>query len=290
MPKNNYKIFVINLDRSKFRWESMQAQLEKLGLKYERFSAEDGRKISDKVIKKYYSANLNKSKYYVDLSKSEIACYISHLKVCERIVSEGVDYGIVLEDDIAFNGLFKYVPDILNSLPCDWKYIKLISPFKPKEILEETLVQYDAPLRFYSEKGKLNSIDGKAFEAKACDIIELPLVFKLVKWRKPPTGTQAYAITKEGAAEFLSKRSVFFRPIDVDLQFTWESNLNVMGMLPSLCYLRNVKSDISRGNIRYHYPFARLVYKLKYLACYFRERRHYAFIDRLRRIFRYYAH
>lgn len=62
----------------------MRVQLERLGLPYERFSAVDGREISDEVLRRHYSAELNRRKYYVDLSRSEIACYISHLRVCEK--------------------------------------------------------------------------------------------------------------------------------------------------------------------------------------------------------------
>ena len=74
MAKTKYKIFVINLERSESRWKAMRVQLERLGLPYERFSAVDGREMSDEVLRRHYSAELNRRKYYVDLSRSEIAC------------------------------------------------------------------------------------------------------------------------------------------------------------------------------------------------------------------------
>ena len=92
-----------------------------------------------------------------------------------------------------------------------------------------------------------------------------PFVFELVKWNKPPMGMQAYAITKEGAKEILAKRSRFFRPIDVDLQYTWETSLAIDGLCPFLCKVRDIESDIGHKKAKYHSPFARIIYKLKYM-------------------------
>ena len=228
----SYKIFVINLDRSVSRWGGMRAQLEKLGLPYERFSAIDGREMSDELLRRHYSAELNRRKYYVDLSRSEIACYISHLKVCEKILSENLDYAIVLEDDIVLKDTFALVPQALTSV-ASWNYVKLIAPFRGKEVLSGVRV------------------NGTPFE--------------LVRWKKPPSGTQAYAITKDGAREFLARRSRFFRPIDVDLQHTWETKLDIQGLMPPCCELADTPSGISRGK-HYHYPLARLVYKFRRAA------------------------
>ena len=88
--------------------------------------------------------------------------------------------------------------------------------------------------------------------------------FELVRWNKPPTGTQAYAISRSGAEEFLRRRSVFFRPIDVDLQFTWETGIDVVGLEPQLCKISDAESTIGGRKLKPHYPAARLIYKLKY--------------------------
>lgn len=243
-----YKIFFINLDKSVERRKEMESQLERTGLPFERFSAIDGNSYSEEFFNGYYSANENAKKYYVSLSKSEIACYISHLKVCEKIISENLDYAIVLEDDIILKDFFAFVPNALNSI-ADWNYIKLIAPFKKKKIVSIVPIQ----------------VGGYAVDAAGLSKSEFENAaeFELVRWKKPPAGTQAYAITKDGAKEFLAKRSRFFRPIDVDLQHTWETKLDIQGLIPSCCELADIPSEISRKK-RYHYPFARLVYKFKY--------------------------
>lgn len=262
MAKTKYKIFVINLDRSESRWEAMRVQLDRLELPYERFSAVDGCEMSDELLCRHYSAKLNRRKYYVDLSNSEIACYISHLMVCEKILSENLDYAIILEDDIVLKDSFALVPRALDSI-ANWNYIKLIAPFKKKKIVSSKPVVFEIPATCDIENWTSDNPPNTHKITKSSKSITVPIAFELVRWEKPPAGTQAYAITKDGAKEFLAKRSLFFRPIDVDLQYTWETKLDIQGLLPSCCELADTPSGISRKK-QYHYPFARLVYKFRY--------------------------
>jgi len=231
----NYKIFVINLDRSPDRLNAISEQFAKIEMSFEKFSAIDGKQVSDEFLNQFYSKTLNRKKYFTSLSRGEIACYISHLKVCEKIIADNLDYGIILEDDLILNQNLKLIPSVLEKID-DWKYIKLSAPFKKKKVLTSTTISLESP---YSK-------------------------FELVRWKKNPTGTQAYAISKEGAEDFLKKRSIFFRPIDVDLQFSWETNLDVMGLIPFVCDVADVASDIAHRRAKVHYPLARLIYKLKF--------------------------
>lgn len=257
--QKSYKVFVINLDRSADRWANMHAQLEKLGMPYERFAATDGKSCSDAFLSSYYSAILNKKHYFVGLSCGEIACYISHLNVCQKIVDLNLDYGIVLEDDIELSPLFYAVPFALNAIEHKWNYIKLMAPFKQKKVLSRTPFAVEIPASCTTEKFENQNVQKSEMQIMA------PFVFELVKWNKPPMGMQAYAITKEGAKEILTKRSRFFRPIDVDLQYTWETSLAIDGLCPFLCKVRDIESDIGHKKAKYHRPFARVIYKLKYM-------------------------
>ena len=238
MTSPRSKIFFINLDRSESRRAKMREQLDSLGLSYERFPAVDGKAAPDEFLSRYYSEELNKKKYYVPLVKSEIACYISHLKICEKILLENLDYAVVLEDDIILKDSFKFIQPILDSIK-NWNYIKLAETFKKQKVASREPIAFEAPA------------------AKTA--------FELVRWKKPPIGMQAYAVSKEAARELLEKRSVFFRPIDVDLQFTWETNLDIQGILPTFCELADssAESTIPRKK-NYHYPLARLIFKIKY--------------------------
>ncbi len=265
MPENKYKVFVINLERSVARWQKIKNYLDLQKLQYERFSAIDGMLVSDEFLNKYYSQNLNKEKYYTSLNKSEIACYISHLKVCEKIIEDNLDYAIVLEDDVILNANFHLIPYALNSITQKWSYIKLIAPFKDKRIISRSTVAFTVNNSCEIEDYYCSKDSNQHNVFRRSQNLKIPYLFELVCWNKLPTGTQAYAITRDGAIEFLKKRSVFYRPIDVDLQFVWEHNLDVIGLMPFCCELSDANSEIgSRKNYRPHFLCARLLYKFKY--------------------------
>ncbi len=266
MSIKKHKIFVINLDRSVSRWQKIKTCLELQKLPYERFSAIDGKLVSDDFLNQYYSQSLNKARYYTALTKPEIACYISHLKVCKKIIEENLDYGIILEDDLLLDEHFHLIPHALNAIEEKWSYIKLIAPFKNKQIISRKTVPFTISQKCDIEDYKFNKNNNQYDIFHRSQNLKIPFAFELVRWNKPPTGTQAYAITREAAIEFIKKRSTFFRPIDVDLQFTWETNLDVQGLLPFHCLLSDEKSEIgNRKNYRPHYPLARFFYKLKYI-------------------------
>jgi len=81
---NNFKInktYVINLDSRKDRLQSIDKDLKKINLEYERFSACDGKKIEiySKDIDKYFDKN-NK------LTPGQIGCALSHIKIWEKAI------------------------------------------------------------------------------------------------------------------------------------------------------------------------------------------------------------
>lgn len=265
MDDKKFKILVINLNESTERLERLKTAFEFIGLDFERIPAVDGRKLSETQILKHYSPELNRKKYFVPLSKPEIGLYMSHLRACSKIISEDLDFGIILEDDIVLKDGFQIVPQVLSSLNNNWNYVKLIAPGKKKKITGSKQIAVDLPIRVKIERhiNDANSfIREKINETKS---ICAHARFELITWNKPPIGTAAYAITRDGAKEFLSKRSIFFRPIDVDLQYEWETSLKIQGLSPFLLDLLGDKSTVQTCKLRYHYPMARVIYKLKYL-------------------------
>lgn len=241
-----FKIFVINLDDSTARLERLKSEAERIGVDFERIPAVDGRKLKETQILEHYSPELNRKKYYVPLSKPEIGVYMSHLKSCKKIISDNLDFGIILEDDIVLKNGFQLVPHILSALSIKWDYIKLIAPGKKKRIKDKIQIPTDvATIKINGTK-------------------DTPAKFELITWNKPPIGASAYAITRDGAKEFLSEHSIFFRPIDVDLQYKWETSLNIQGLSPFMLELLGDKSTVQTHNLKYHYPLARVLYKIKY--------------------------
>ena len=54
----------------------------------------------------------------------------------------------------------------------------------------------------------------------------------LIAYRRVPSLTGGYVITRRGAARLLEHHPPFGRPVDVDLRHWWECNLVVLGVQP----------------------------------------------------------
>ena len=172
---------------------------------------------------------------------------------------------MILEDDIVLKDGFQMIPQVLCSLNEKWNYIKLIAPGKKKKIKKSERIVVDLPIELNIESYFKDINSGKNETITETRSISAPAIFELITWNKPPIGASAYAITLDGAKEFLSKRSIFFRPIDVDLQYEWETSLNIQGLSPFFLELLGDKSTVQTSKLRYHYPLARLFNKSKYI-------------------------
>ena len=99
MKINDYfdKVVVVNLDRRTDRMEKLGAQLDELGIKYERFSALDGKELGIQPL---------------------IAGTRSHVAVWEKYKWQKV---LVLEDDALFCEDFnEKFAEVIETLPTDW--------------------------------------------------------------------------------------------------------------------------------------------------------------------------
>ncbi len=233
------KIFLINLDRASDRLALVEKQFRDLGLDFERLPAVDAKSTSEEILNKHYSKSLNRKHYFTSLTKTEIACYMSHLKAMNKVIEEDLDYAIILEDDIVLYPNFKYVHNIIASIKEDWEYLKLqINQGRKKKIT------------------KRNPIE----------VASLPDVnFEHISWSKIPIGASAYVISKKAAKKFLKTYPLVYRPADVDLQFPWEHKINITGISPELVGLNStLESSVQSKKQKKHYPLARIIYKIKF--------------------------
>ena len=150
------KIYVINLDRSKDRYEKIKNKLDKMKLpiEYSRFTAFDGNDAAlvnintGEIIKGSEFANnqkplvgefeircspswhggfkhlkLNMTIFHPRI-KGEIGCACSHRKIWQDIQENGYENSLVLEDDIEFSSEFdKYLARSLNNIPKNYDLI-----------------------------------------------------------------------------------------------------------------------------------------------------------------------
>jgi GR25 family glycosyltransferase involved in LPS biosynthesis len=110
-------IYVINLERSEHRRRFALNHLASLGLSGEIFPAVDGRRLEPAEIDRSYSDALAHERFSRSLSKAEIGCALSHLRLYDRIAQSGVPVTLVLEDDAM---LGDDGPEALAALIAEW--------------------------------------------------------------------------------------------------------------------------------------------------------------------------
>ncbi len=186
-------IFIINLKQSTDRWERISAELDQLGLTYEKFPAVYGADLSDDEIKKYCP---NRHLWWTrrDLKLGEIGCYLSHIYLLEEIVKRGIDRACVLEDDAWI------LPEFLQ-----W-------------VRSDTPLPDNADILKLTINGEYHLSRGIKVGSYANRLITF-LTFRGVH------GTYGYIITREGAIKALERLSTIRDGIDHAMFEFWNSGL-----------------------------------------------------------------
>lgn len=197
---SRYKVFLLNLDRSKDRLSSCIDEFTRLNVDFERIQAIYGADLKPKELQEVYSHQLNVKSYHKDLNVGEIGCYLSHRLAWQKIVEEKLDFAVIFEDDFRFqcedfNLVVKSVADIGRP----WFYIKLSAREK-----------------------QLKKIKSQALSE-----------FQLILLSKVPARTCAQIVSYEGALRLLDTSKKIIRPIDVDLKYWWEKGITVEALRPA---------------------------------------------------------
>ena len=117
-------IWVINLKRDVARRDFMVEQLERLVLAYELIEAVDGSTLTEEDMS-ITSPELSEQRIYRQLTRGEIGCALSHIRLWERIVREDIPEALIFEDDVLIG---RNMVDILlnrEKLPQDWEHSNL---------------------------------------------------------------------------------------------------------------------------------------------------------------------
>ncbi len=123
------KTYVINLARAVERRAHMEQQLQRLGIDYEIFPAIDGQELSEEDLRQY-SAKEAKKLNGRELSKGEIGCALSHLRIYEKLISSGEEDCLILEDDVNIGQMFVEILRHKEKLPSDWEFINFVTDAK----------------------------------------------------------------------------------------------------------------------------------------------------------------
>lgn len=117
--------FVINLNRSKDRWENIQQQFKKFDLDIQRIEAIDAKESilpQDKVAPLGHSA-----KYFFprELTTTETACHLSHRKCWETFLKSDKNWAAILEDDVLLSPRAKAFLESEDWIPSDIHILQL---------------------------------------------------------------------------------------------------------------------------------------------------------------------
>jgi len=90
--------YVINLDRSKDRLDTFQARAAERGLVFQRVPAVEGAAISDSEFDAWHA----KCRLWAPMTRTEVACFLSHRKAWSLVQASADPWAFVTEDDIVF--------------------------------------------------------------------------------------------------------------------------------------------------------------------------------------------
>ena len=236
--------YLINLKENVVRRNNSIRQLKALGLDWYRIDAVNGWKLSETEIENFYSAEANCYHAKAPLTAPEIGCYISHLKAWKRIASGNSTGGFIFEDDfLATAELGSVLADISDDGGSIWDMIKLFSlDDSPHTITRQPL--------------------GRQHE------IVIPY--------RVPSCMIGYGVTVAAAARLAGHKIPFFRPVDEDLKFFWETGIRVSLVLPCPITVGDQRTltgtigDERRGKNfepflkRFKYALSNVKYQLRY--------------------------
>jgi glycosyl transferase family 25 len=132
------------------------------------------------------------------LLPGEVGCYSSHLLAAETVLARGLPYAVILEDDVDLaDGFREIVSAGLDKITGEWDVISLSG----------------------------------AKQRPHCRLLELGGGSSLVRYLHFPKTTAAYVISQSGCRKLLRQRNRT-RPVDVDIRYGWEMELEGYGIYP----------------------------------------------------------
>ncbi len=209
---SSFLYLTISLDRTPERWEAFCTRfVQEMGFAPQRLSAVDGLELSERRLQALQSVE-SSSIVARELSRGEIACYLSHLKACETLLESDSEWALVMEDDVFF---LEGARDWMSNP--DWipegVDIVQVASYKP--------------------------------EAEVCQVLcstckQLKQGGELIQMMEPVSwGTQAYWINRRAAQALLDLPEPLVGPIDhvlFDQTWTYAKALNVYTLSPFVAY------------------------------------------------------
>lgn len=140
------KFYVINLKRRSDRKKSILEQFKKYNItNYEIVEAIDGEKLTDNYINPLLNKDQILKIHHKQMSKGEVGCFLTHLKIFKKILKYG-SRSIILEDDAMLTDRIKFIKDLsINDDKNTIYFFHFWSSNKDKNIHSNMLARYPSP-------------------------------------------------------------------------------------------------------------------------------------------------
>lgn len=220
--KKEYYTYFINLEKDLEKRADIITLSENLFKDYEIINAINGNALTKVELNEVYSEKKTLEYFNRPLTKGEVGCALSHIKIYKKILNQELPFALICEDDILFS---EDLDEVINKcLNLDnWDCI-MLGHFRGEDKFIETTAS------FWHSKNIVND-------------------YKLVRFAEKSYGAHGYLLSKEGAKKLIKATSIKIdRPLD---HYTGDSNyLKLYGVSP-ICislnprYLEksNLKSD-----------------------------------------------
>ncbi len=208
LTRTDLKTWLINLPRAIERRQRMDKQLAELPFGHTVFDGIDGKAQEAELLARTdiqaFERNMGRK-----ILAGGLGCYSSHLGVWSEFLESGYPVALVLEDDIVFHDDFVDAIDAALKIADEWDFLKL------------NCIRAKIPI----PQGQI----GK---------------YTLNTYVGPATGTGAYLIKREAAANLLPRMQPITRATDHEINRFFAHNFRLFGLEP-------FPSHPDDGNISY---------------------------------------
>lgn len=229
------RIYVINLDRSRERWERLCSQAVEYDLDITRIPAVDGRVIAERDRIDFHP----KSFIYHNgrkLLPGEYGCYRSHLLALEQFVASGDKMAIIMEDDVELNE--RLIPRAIAAM-------ESVQGARLVKLVNHRLVGFKA-IRETTE----NDVVGRCMHG--------------------PQGSAAcYIVNRKAAKKLLTTLKPMLLPYDVALERGWSTGVETFTTFENLVDFSPHRAATTIGK-RIHYRAVKRHPLLRLTAHWFR--------------------
>ncbi len=219
-------IYVINLEKDVQRKDSMKSRLSQFGIDPIFINGVYGKKLTEN--EKYAECTRFCAKF---CTNGAIGCALSHKKAWTRVIENGDQDAIIMEDDVVLHPDHRAILSrVLTKLPTDWDFVYLgctgaCDIDRRYDLIDRTI-----------------SLFGNKFQIISPNLFvpEAPLAF------------HCYLISNDGARKLLNLIPKVWQNIDASM-ITISDKLNIYATNPQLAIQENSSSTTS-NNISQNYP------------------------------------